>query len=32
MHIEYQVGGTDGEWIRGDEYTTDKNETIYERS
>ncbi len=24
MYIEYQVGGTDGEWIRGEEYTAEE--------
>ena len=31
MFVEYQVGGTDGEWIRADEYIAEKNEIIYVR-
>ena len=32
MHTEYQKGGTDGEWIRGDQCTVEqKNEIVYVR-
>ena len=31
MYTEYQVGGTEGKWTRGEKYIAEKNETIYVR-